>query len=90
MNGAGFMLDAIKQLRGNRALLKKKDAFEIHKSNMYREKPISEYRRYRFKKASPEYLVKLRAQLNKERRTDLIKRIVILLLSISFGLILFL
>lgn len=84
------MLDAIKQLRGNRAMLKKKDAFEIHKSNQFRGKPISEYKKYRFKKATPEYLANLKSQLSKERKRELVKRIIILLLSVAIGLMIIL
>jgi len=84
------MLDAIKQLRGNRALLKKKGAFEIQKSNQFSGKPISEYKKYQFKKVSPEYLRKLKTQLSKDRKKEIIKHILILLLSVTVGLIIFL
>lgn len=83
MNGAGFMLDAIKSLRSNRTLLKKgHGAFNIKEHNTFKGKPISQYRKYSFKKATPAYMRKLRARLSRERKRANIKRLVVLTFSI--------
>ncbi len=83
MNGAGFMLDAIKSLRSNRALLRKRTgAFNIKEHNSFKEKPISAYRRYRFKKATPAYMRKLRARLSAERKARKVKLTAALVFSI--------
>ncbi|OEK01317.1 hypothetical protein BFP97_07220 [Roseivirga sp. 4D4] len=83
MNGAGFMLDAIKSLRSNRALLRKRTgAFNIKDHNGFKDKPISAYRKYSFKKATPTYMRKLRAKLSADRKARKIKMIASLIFSI--------
>ncbi len=48
------MLDAINNLRSNRALLKRSNgAFNIKERNTFKNKPISAYRKYSFRKATP-------------------------------------
>ncbi|MBO3696853.1 hypothetical protein [Roseivirga sp. E12] len=84
MNGAGFMLAAIKSLRSNRALLRKSTgAFNIKEHNAFKGKPISAYRKYSFKKATPAYMRKLRAKLRAERKARKIKMTVAFMFSIT-------
>lgn len=88
MSSAGHILDSIKRMKANRALTSRREAFNIKEANTF--KPKSDFRKYRFKKATPQYLDKLKTELSKERRNQLIKNILILMISLTIGIIIFL
>ncbi|WP_420387283.1 hypothetical protein [Roseivirga sp.] len=76
-------------MKANRALTSRRDAFNIKEANTFKPKAKSEFRKYRFRQATPQYLNKLKSQLSVERRNELTKRIVILILSVTLGIIIF-
>lgn len=90
MSSAGHIMDSINRMKANRSLSARRDAFNIKEANSFRPKVESEYRKYKFKKATPQYLSSLKAQLTTEKRKELIKRIVVLIISVSLGIIIFL
>ncbi|WP_305982852.1 hypothetical protein [Roseivirga thermotolerans] len=89
MSSAGHILDSIKKLKANRALTARRGSFNIKEANTFKPKAESEFKKYRFRKASPEYLKGLKLQLSAERKRELIKQTIILLLSVAIGLIIF-
>jgi hypothetical protein len=90
MSSAGHVMDSIKRMKANRALTTRRDAFNIKEANSFRPKASSEIRKYRFKEATPQYLRKLKSQLSTEKKRELIKQIIVLIISISLGIIIFL
>lgn len=89
MNGAGFMMEANKSLKNNRALLKKKAPFEIQKMNLFSPKPANLRTIYRFRKATPEYLKQLKTRLRRETRRSFVKKGIVLLFALSVTLYIF-
>ena len=87
MSSAGHIMDSINRMKANRALRNKRSSFNVMDANTFSEKPMSAYTKYRFKKATPEYLQKLRSQLLADRKNELLKGIfllIIILLLIGF------
>lgn len=83
MSGAGVMSAAMKTLRSNRALLRKNTgAFNIKEHNTFKNKPISAFRKYSFRKATPVYMRALKRKLKADKLKALSKTISILMLSI--------
>lgn len=83
MSGAGFAMDAIKRTRGNRSLMKKKGAFEIHKGNTFGKKALDQPTRYTFKKPSSSYLINLREQLRKDKARRLLNTSIALAVAVG-------
>lgn len=78
----------MKTFRSNRALLKGNDGvFNIKGHNTFREKPMSAYRKYRFRKATPAYMRNLREKLKADKLKARVKTISILMFSIVLVLL---
>lgn len=88
MSGAGVMSAAMKTLRSNRALLRKNTgAFNIKEHNAFKGKPISAYRKYSFRKATPVYMRALHKKLKVDNIKAQFKTVSILVLSIALVLL---
>lgn len=78
MNGAGFIKDMISVNRNNRSLLKGQDSAKYKNfDTSYITDWVISRKPLKFKKASPEYLLKLKQQLKRDRKINQFKTVIV-------------
>ncbi|MCF8295952.1 MAG: hypothetical protein K9J13_00285 [Saprospiraceae bacterium] len=87
MGGEGSMLAMIQSLRNNKKILRQRRFFNKDKDELrYSSKKINS--KYKLK-ATKDELYTIKTQLEKERKHNVIKTLIALIISISVGFILF-